>query len=54
MEASRPGSASNPLGEVWLEYFMKRVKDSGEPPDYLGVHYYGPDGKAAIKYIEKL
>ena len=49
-----PGCASDPVGEAWLDDFMKRVKDMGEPPDYLGIHYYGPDGTAAIQYIEKM
>jgi hypothetical protein len=49
-----PGCASDPGGEAWLDNFMKRVKDMGEPPDYLGVHYYGPCGTAAIQYIEKM
>lgn len=49
-----PGCASDPEGEAWLEDFMKRVTHIGELPDYLGVHYYGPDGTAAIQYIEKM
>ena len=49
-----PGCASDLGGEAWLDDFMKRVKDMGEPPDYLGVHYYGLDGPAAIQYIEKM
>ena len=31
---------------------MNRVKS--DPPDFLGVHYYGTDGNAAIKYIEDM
>lgn len=49
-----PGCASDPPGEEWLDDFMKRVESMGEPPDYLGVHYYGPSGAAAIQYIEKM
>jgi hypothetical protein len=49
-----PGCASDPGGEQWLDDFMKRTEDMGEPPDYLGVHYYGPDANAAIQYIEKM
>ena len=37
-----------------LEDFMKRVENMGEPPDFLGLHYYGPDGTAAIQYIEEM
>ena len=49
-----PGCASDPRGEAWLDDFMTRVEAMGEPPDFLGVHYYGPDGNAAILYIEKM
>lgn len=49
-----PGCASDPGGEAWLDEFMKRVQEMEEPPDYLGLHYYGPDGAAAIQYIEKM
>jgi hypothetical protein len=49
-----PGCASDGAGEAWLDDFMKRVEAMGEPPDYLGVHYYGPNGAAAIQYIEKM
>jgi hypothetical protein len=49
-----PSCASDPGGEAWLDTFMKNVQDQGEPPDYLGLHYYGPDGTAAIQYIEKM
>ncbi|KAE9364572.1 glycoside hydrolase family 128 protein [Stipitochalara longipes BDJ] len=49
-----PGCASDPGGDAWLDDFMKRVQELGEPPNYLGLHYYGPDGGAAISYIEKM
>jgi len=49
-----PGCASDPGGEAWLAEFMKKVQDQGEPPDFLGLHYYGPDGASAIQYIEKM
>lgn len=49
-----PSCASDPGGETWLDEFMRRVQEKGEPPDYLGLHYYGPDGAAAIQYIEKM
>jgi len=49
-----PGCASDAGGETWLDEFMRRVREKGEPPDYLGLHYYGPDGAAAIQYIEKM
>ncbi|PMD37371.1 glycoside hydrolase family 128 protein [Hyaloscypha variabilis F] len=49
-----PGCASDSGGEAWLDDFMKKIQDQGEPPDYLGLHYYGPDAGAAIRYIEKM
>ena len=49
-----PGCASDPGGEEWLAEFMTRVQEQGEPPDFLGLHYYGPDGTAAIEYLEKM
>jgi hypothetical protein len=47
-----PSCASDPAGELWLDDFMARVKDA--PPDFLGLHYYGADGDAAVKYVEKM
>lgn len=49
-----PGCASDPGGEAWLDAFVKGVEGKGEAPDFWGLHYYGPDGTAAIKYIEKM
>lgn len=49
-----PGCASDPAGEAWLDEFMRRVQEEGEPPDFLGLHYYGPSGDAAIQYMEKM
>lgn len=31
---------------------MHRV--ASDAPDYLGLHYYGTDAKAAIKYLEEM
>ena len=47
-----PSCASDPSGEAWLADFMARVAENR--PDYLGVHYYGTDAGAAIKYIESM
>jgi hypothetical protein len=33
---------------------MEGVEAVDEPPDYLGVHYYGADGGAAIRYLEMM
>lgn len=49
-----PSCASDPAGERWLDSFMKAVLELGEPPDFLGLHYYGPDATAAIEYIQKM
>jgi hypothetical protein len=45
-----PSCASDPGGWAWLDDFMKRISDN--PPDFWGLHYYGTDADAAIKYIE--
>lgn len=47
-----PSCASDPQGQQWINDFMHRVAD--HPPDFLGVHYYGTDPKAAIEYIEMM
>jgi len=47
-----PSCASDPGGEAWLEDFMNRI--SANPPDYLGLHYYGSSGDDAISYIESM
>ena len=45
-----PSCASDPDGEQWIADFMSRIRD--DPPDFLGLHYYGTDGDAAIAYIK--
>ena len=47
-----PSCASDPAGQAWIADFMKRVANN--PPDYLGLHYYGTDGNAAITYIRSM
>ena len=47
-----PSCASDPAGEKWIEDFMNRVRDN--PPDFLGLHYYGTDGNAAIEHIKSM
>jgi hypothetical protein len=47
-----PSCASDPGGEAWLDNFLERV--SASPPDFLGLHYYGEDADAAIRYIEAM
>ncbi|CAF9941847.1 MAG: hypothetical protein HETSPECPRED_004256 [Heterodermia speciosa] len=47
-----PSCASDPQGEAWFTEFMDRVEK--DPPDFIGVHYYGTDKNAAIKYFENM
>lgn len=47
-----PSCASDAGGAAWLEDFMARVED--ELPDFLGLHYYGEDAEAAIRYVEEM
>jgi len=47
-----PSCASDAGGEAWLAEFMARVRDS--PPDFLGLHYYGEDAEAAVRYVEEM
>ncbi|KAL8681924.1 MAG: hypothetical protein Q9186_002010 [Xanthomendoza sp. 1 TL-2023] len=47
-----PSCASDPNGQKWIDDFMHRVADN--PPDFLGVHYYGTEAKAARGYIESM
>lgn len=47
-----PSCASDPAGQAWIKDFMNRVSSS--PPDFLGLHYYGTDGDAAIQYLESM
>lgn len=47
-----PSCASDPNGRQWIADFMTRVES--DPPDFLGVHYYGTDSKEAIKYLEDM
>jgi len=47
-----PSCASDPPGQAWIADFMHRI--ASDPPDYLGVHYYGTDKNAAIKYFEEM
>ena len=47
-----PAVSSDENGKNWLADFMNRV--SGQPPDYLGLHYYGTDGNACIRYLQEM
>lgn len=45
-----PSVSNDENGQKWLEDFMRLV--SSDPPDYLGLHYYGTDGNACIQYLK--
>jgi len=47
-----PSCASDPAGQAWIDNFMKGV--ASNPPDYLGLHYYGTDGNAAVEYLKSM
>jgi len=47
-----PSCASDAAGQAWIAEFLKLVE--ANMPDYLGLHYYGTDGNAAIAYIEDM
>lgn len=45
-----PSCSNDQAGQAWIVDFMHRVKDN--PPDYLGLHYYGTKGSEAISFID--
>lgn len=47
-----PSCSNDAQGQAWIADFMHRVSDA--PPDFLGLHYYGKDGKAAIEFFEAM
>lgn len=47
-----PSCASDTKGQAWIDEFLKLV--AKDPPDYLGLHYYGTDPGAAIAYLESM
>jgi len=47
-----PSCSNDAAGQAWIADFMQRV--SADPPDYLGLHYYGTDGNDAISFIESM
>lgn len=50
-----PATASDFGGTQWLDSFLSQVqaRDSNEIPDFLGLHYYGPDTAGAVAYLEE-
>lgn len=47
-----PSCASDPDGQNWIADFMSRVES--DPPDFLGLHWYGTDHNEAIRYFEEM
>lgn len=47
-----PSCASDPAGKDWIHKWMKLVEKN--PPDYLGLHYYGTNGNAMIEYVKSM
>lgn len=47
-----PSVSSDDNGKNWLADFMNRVSDN--PPDFLGLHYYGTHGNACIQYLQDM
>lgn len=48
-----PATASDPNGTAWLDRFMELVeqRDPSQMPNFLGLHYYGPEPQGAIVYL---
>jgi hypothetical protein len=53
-ELVSPSCASDPAGTDWIISFMNHPDVQANPPDYLGIHYYGTESCEAKKYIEDL
>lgn len=47
-----PSCSNDAAGQAWIADFMKRT--ASQAPDYLGLHYYGTDGNAAIRYFQDM
>ena len=47
-----PSCSNDQRGQNWINRWMQLV--AGNPPDYLGLHYYGTDGNAMIRYIQQM
>lgn len=47
-----PSCSNDAAGQAWIVDFMSRV--SANPPDYLGLHYYGTNGDDAIAFIKSM
>ena len=47
-----PSCSNDAAGQAWIADFMNRT--SSNPPDYIGLHYYGTDGNAAISFFQDM
>ena len=47
-----PSCSNDDAGQAWISEFMNLI--SGNPPYYLGLHYYGTDGNKAIQFLEDM
>lgn len=47
-----PSCSNDDAGQAWIADFMGRT--SSQTPDYLGLHYYGTDGNAAIQFLQDM
>lgn len=47
-----PSCASDKAGQDWIHKWMGLV--SKHRPDFLGLHYYGTDGNAAISFLKSM
>ncbi|KAF7192542.1 hypothetical protein HII31_06133 [Pseudocercospora fuligena] len=47
-----PSCSNDQNGQNWINRWMELVK--ANPPDYLGLHYYGADGNAMIAFLRDM
>ena len=47
-----PSCANDQKGQDWINKWMQLV--SSNPPDYLGLHYYGTNGNAMINFLQDM
>lgn len=47
-----PSCSNDANGQKWIEEFMHLV--AANPPDYLGLHYYGTNGNDAMNYLKSM
>lgn len=47
-----PSCSNDQNGQNWIDKWMTLV--SANPPDYLGLHYYGTDGNTMIAYLQDM